>query len=128
MKALSLGRGLGEGGREPFRFPNSAIVTDSFPEFILGWTIAGMNLVLTPALTCFLSPRRGQRGEWFLVGGKLSGKSRRVDFQGDGGQFTFLSLAHWMGEGGRRPGEGMILAGMREVVKSIADSAHDAWR
>jgi hypothetical protein len=31
-------------------------------------------------------------------------------------QIRFLSLAHQMGEGGRRPGEGMILTGMREVV------------
>jgi hypothetical protein len=31
----------------------------SFPAFSLGWMIAGMNIVLTSALTCFLSLRRG---------------------------------------------------------------------
>jgi hypothetical protein len=50
-----------------------------------------MNFVLTPALTCFLSPRRGQRDERFLVGGKLSGKSSRANFQRDGERFSLSS-------------------------------------
>src|ERR1035437_1965095 len=40
-------------------------------------------------------------------------------FQSDGARFSLLSLAHRMGEGGRRPGEGLSLAGMREDVKPI---------
>jgi hypothetical protein len=47
---------------------------NSFPVFILGWTIGGMNLDLTPALTCFLSPRRGQHanGFWLVEGGSAN--------------------------------------------------------
>jgi len=90
----------------------------SFPAFILGWTIAGMNFVLTPALTCFLSPRRGQRGERLLVGGKAVRQIQSREFSKR--RRTILLL---LGE----------KAGMREVVKPIADlslagSAHEAWR
>jgi hypothetical protein len=48
-----------------------------------------------------------------------SGKSSRGFFKSGGGHLSFLSLAHWMGEGGakRRVGD-LIQAGMREVVKS----------
>ena len=35
-----------------------------------------------------------------------------------------LSLPHRMGEGGRRLGEGMVLAGMREVVLQTFRSRH----
>jgi hypothetical protein len=39
----------------------------SFPEFISGWTIAGMNLVWTPALTCFLSPGEDNAANGFWL-------------------------------------------------------------
>jgi hypothetical protein len=74
---------------------------NSFPEFILGWTTAGMNFVLTLALTCFLSPRRGQRGERFLVGGKAVRQIQSREFSKR--RRTILLL---LGE----------KAGMREVV------------
>ncbi len=34
----------------------------------------------------------------------------------DGERFSLLSLAHRVGEGGRGPGEGMSLTGLREDV------------
>jgi hypothetical protein len=83
----------------------------SFLVFILGWMIAGMNFVLTSALTCFLSPRRGLRRERFLVGGWPSDKPSRANFPKK--RRTILLL---LGE----------KAGMREVVKPMADWARGA--
>jgi hypothetical protein len=73
-----------------------------------------MNDGLTLALTFYPLPRREEMSPvcfWFCE--RLSGKSRRANFRQTAN--GSLSLAHRMGEGGRRPGEGMSLAGMREV-------------
>jgi hypothetical protein len=62
---------------------------------------AMMNLVWMRALTCFLSPRRGQRGGWFLAGGRLTGKSSRANFQADGGGFPLYANGSWGRAGAR---------------------------
>jgi hypothetical protein len=46
------------GGGSALRIPNSAGATDSFPVFILGWTIGGMNLVRDTRLILTFYPGR----------------------------------------------------------------------
>ena len=50
-------------------------------------------------------------------GGKKTGREKIAGCSS--GTSVSLSLAHWMGEGGRTPGEGSIPAGVREVVQTI---------
>ena len=75
------------------RVPHGGADGNSFPEFILGWTMGGMNLVLTFVLTFYPLPQgRIIVAGRFWFGGRLSGKSRRANFQADDGRFS-LSIA-----------------------------------
>jgi hypothetical protein len=78
---------------------------------------AERKLVLTLALILAFSPGEKEPPWRVLIFRLIVRPNQSRVFPKDGARFSFLSLAHRMGEGGRRPGEGLSLAGMREDVK-----------
>jgi hypothetical protein len=76
--------------------------------------------VLTLALILAFSPGEKESPWRVLIVRLIVRPIQPQVFQKDGARFSFLSLAHRMGEGGRRPGEGLSLAGMMEDVKPFS--------
>ena len=77
-----------------------------------GEVVRSINLILTLALNLAFSPGRRNSNGAFLIVRMIVRQIQLREFSW--GRRTFLlSLAHRMGEGGRRPGEGMSLVGVR---------------